>query len=123
MTESRLQQGDESWFRDDGAGDPRPSPSPPEEGPPIWPLLVAAGGFVVGLLTLGGGVVLQIFGYLSASLLLFTAVAWFRRNSYERALRHGVSTPSSLSATALLLLIAGFALALVHAWNIAIHFS
>ena len=123
MTESRLQQSDESWFRDDGPGDPLPRPSQSEGGAPVWPLLVAAGGFVVGLLTLGGGVALQILGYLSASLLLFTAVAWFRRNSYERALRHGVSTPSSLSAAALLLLLAGFALALVHAWNIAIHFS
>lgn len=123
MTEARLQQGDESWFREDEAGEPAPGQPQPEAGSPAWPLLLAGAGFFVGLITLGGGVAFQILGYLSASLLLFTAVAWFRRSSYERALKDGVSTSSSFNAVALVLLVAGFALALVHAWNIAIHFS
>jgi uncharacterized membrane protein len=122
MTEHSLQQGDESWLQDEPA-DPAPSSGQSVEGTVAWPLIVAGAGLIVGLATLGGGVALQIFGYLSASLLLFTAVAWFRRSSSERDLRHGVSTPSSLNALALALLLAGFAVALVHAWNIAIHFS
>jgi hypothetical protein len=122
MTESRLQQGDESWLQGDGVE----TASAAREVAPgafAWPLLLAVGGLLIGVVTLRGGIGMQILGYLSASVLLFTAVAWFRRGSYERTLKHGVSTSPSLNVVALLLLVAGFALALIHAWNIAIHFS
>lgn len=111
-----------SWLQE---GTEQVPPSAPDAaaGAPIWPLALAAAGLLLAAITLAGGVGLQILGYLSASLLLFTAVAWFRRSSLERAAKHGVSTSSSLNAVALLMLVAGFSLALVHAWKIAIHFS
>ncbi len=124
MTERELPQGGKSWLEEDApsaaaaAGAPSSAP-----GNLVWPLLVGAAGLVLAAVTLPGGLVLQIVGYLSASLLLFTAVAWFRRSSFEQAARAGVTTSPGLNAAALLLLIAGFALAVAHAWNIAVHFS
>jgi hypothetical protein len=121
MTERRL-PGDDSWFHGDPA-EVAVAPADSTPGSPTWPLLLAGGGLLVAAVTLAGGVGLQVIGYLSASLLLFTAVAWFRRISLERAVNHGLGTSSRLNAVALTMLVGGFALALVHAWKIAIHFS
>jgi len=123
MNEPRSSAGDRSWLQT--GADEEIVVAPPEAGPgaPVLPLLLAALGLLLAVVTLPGAIGLQIVGYLSASLLLFTAVAWFRRFSLERSARHGVATPSSLNVAAWLMLVAGFVLALVHAWNIASHFS
>jgi len=122
MTEARQTAGDESWFHGDSDELP-PPPAAAMPGLPTWSLMLAALGLLISAVTLAGGVGLQILGYLCGSLLVFTAVAWFRRGSLERAARHGLSPSPSLNAIALLMLVTGFALALVHAWKIAIHFS
>jgi hypothetical protein len=131
MTEPQVPQrdvaagdGDEAWLDGGGLSDPDARPgAEPGAGSPVWPLIAAAAGLVIGAVTLAAGVALQILGYLCVSLLLFTAVAWFRRSSVEHAARSGVVTSQGRNVAAALLLLAGFALALVHAWNIAIHFS
>lgn len=124
MTERELPQGGEAWLEEDETEarvvEAEVSAAP---GSLLLPLLIGAAGLVIAGVTLAGGLVFQIIGYLSASLLLFTAVAWFRRGSFERAAREGIATSSGLNAAALLLLIAGFALAVTHAWKIAVHFS
>jgi hypothetical protein len=114
-----LEGGDQSWL--DGPGHAPVSDEGGGSG--VWFLLLAAAGLAISAVALVGGVGAQVLGYLSASLLLFTSVAWFRRRSLERQAREGIATARTLNMLAIALLVSGFALSVVHAWHIASHLS
>lgn len=90
---------------------------------PGWYLLAAGAAAVVAMLTLPGGIVLNLLGYAASSLAVFSLVALFRRVSVRRSAQLGISPPRNLNLAALGLLAIGFALSLAHAWLIASHFS
>lgn len=72
---------------------------------------------------LAGGIVLHLLGYALASLCAFTLIAMFRRRSAERSVTAGVGVPHWINLTAVGVLIAGFAVSVVHSWLIASYFS
>jgi hypothetical protein len=83
----------------------------------------AALAVVLGAATLSGGIALHFVGYALASLLAFSLIALFRRQSLERTVNAGIGVPHWLNLAAIGVLIAGFLVSVAQSWLIASHFS
>lgn len=88
-----------------------------------WLLAAAAAAVLFGFLALSGGLFLHFVGYALASLLAFTLVAMFRRQSLEQSVKAGIGIPRWMNLAAWALLFVGFAVAVAHSWFIASYFS
>lgn len=102
------------------------APAPQEEtsatrllGNPAILLWAGISLMVSALLLFTGGVLLHVLGYLFACLVPFTLVALFRRNSIQRTALSGVATPAWTRQVGVGIIVAGFILAILHAWSIA----
>jgi len=95
-----------------------------EIGSPAWALAVAALSVAVGLAAHWLGTLpAHVVGYALDSLLPFTLVAWYRRRSLERLIVVGLPPSRQANTFAWLILLAGFACAVLHAWSIARHLT
>jgi uncharacterized membrane protein YdjX (TVP38/TMEM64 family) len=96
-----------------------------DPGSRVWYLWLAAGATVVSGATfaLGLGVAINLVGYVLASLVAFTLVALFRRNSVRRLVQHGVVTAQGTQLVGLLILVLGLVVAALHAYRIARHYG
>jgi len=91
---------------------------------PTWLLGVAALSVALGLAAhMLGSLPAHFVGYALDSLIPFTLVAWYRRRSLERLVVAGLPPSRQANTLALLILFAGFACALLHAWAIARHLT
>lgn len=102
------------------------APSPKEEtaairllGNPSVLLWAGISLVVSAILLFTGGLLLNVLGYLFACLAPFTLVALFRRNSIQRMVITGVATPAWTRQVSVGIIVAGFVLAILHAWSIA----
>jgi hypothetical protein len=75
------------------------------------------------LLLVGGGVGLHITGWLLGAPLGSTLVALSRRRFLDRLVTDGIAPGRRVALVSLLLLGAGFAVSIVHASFIALHFA
>lgn len=100
------------------------SDSPPDPGARMW-LLIAASASVLasaGLLAVGRlGV--HVAGYILASLVSFTCVAFFRRHATRRTLVAGIAMQRSAVVLSTAVLVLGLALAVAHAYAIGRQFG
>jgi hypothetical protein len=96
-----------------------------DPGNRAWYLWLAGAATATGVATfaLGPGVAINVIGYVLASLVAFTLVALFRRNSVRRMAQHGVVTPQSTQLLGLLILVTGLVVAAFHAYRIARHYG
>lgn len=93
-------------------------------GSHAWLLAVAAVSVAAGLAAhLLGSLLGHAVGYALDSLIPFTLVAVFRRRSLERLIVVGLPPSRQTNTFAWLILIVGFACAVLHAWAIARHLT
>jgi hypothetical protein len=91
---------------------------------PTWLLVVASLAVVCGFGALAlDGVLAHVIGYALASLLPFTIVAMFRRQSVERLMVVGLPPSREANTGAVLILVIGFLCSVLHAWFIARHLT
>jgi hypothetical protein len=91
-----------------------------DPGSGIWLLVVA--GIAVGLsfvMLFFDGIRVHIAGYVLASLLAFTCVAFFRRRALERLVTAGIATPPEWNVLAWCVLVGGLGCCIVHAGFVA----
>lgn len=87
-------------------------------------LFVAIGSLVIGVLLLpSSGVPLHLVGYSFSCLVPFTLVALFRRVSIRRMAALGVASPGWAKPAGTAIIVLGFALAVLHAWSIAVEIA
>ena len=96
-----------------------------DAGSRIWYLWLAGVAMVLSIaaFALGPGVAVNLVGYVLASLVAFTLVALFRRNSVRRMAQRGIITAQSTQLLGLLILVLGVVVAAFHAYQIARHFG
>lgn len=93
------------------------------QGSATWLLGVASALVAVSAVALSGGIVLNIIGYLLASVFAFTLIAIFRRRSLERSANAGIGVPHWMNLAAAGVLLIGFILSVAHSWFIASYLS
>ena len=107
-----------------GVGTAHEAAAEATSGSPAWLLGVAALSVAIGLAAhMLGSLPAHVVGYALDSLIPFTLVAWYRRRSLERLIVAGLPPSRQANTFAWLILIAGFACALLHAWAIARHLT
>jgi hypothetical protein len=88
-----------------------------------WLVWAAAGTVLLSALLLSGGVFLHFTGYLLASVVTFTLIAFFRKRSLQHSLSAGIGVSRSVNLVAGGILVVGFLVSIAHSWFIASHFS
>ena len=110
----------------DGELSPLPSVAAPPESRLAnkTTLLLATLFILVGaMLLFTQGIAPHLLGYLFASLLPFTLVALFRRFSLRRLAGSGIAPNRWTRPACTVIILCGFAVAILHAWAIAVEIA
>ena len=103
-------------------GHPRSAASPRQKTLLVW----AAGVSVlvgIALAYPGSPLVLHIAGYLCASVVTFTCIAFFRRHAQDVRLSLGIALSDREKRVTSIVLIAGLIVSVLQAYLIAVHFG
>jgi len=99
--------------------------APADPGSPTWMLWIAVASLVVSalLLALGPGLVVNLIGYLLASVVCFSLVALFRRASFARLVSIGIGLSRPTGSATVAIIVTGLFLVCIHAYLIARHYA